>query len=45
VIFEPVADEWDWLDRLVGQLDEDAARAAGEQPRQQARPTLDKLFP
>jgi antitoxin VapB len=45
VILEPMADDWDWLDRLVGQLDEDAAKAANEQPKQQERPALDKLFP
>jgi antitoxin VapB len=44
VILEPVADDWDWLDPLVGQLDEDAARSADEQPKQQERPVLDKLF-
>jgi len=45
VILEPVADDWDWLDQLVGRLDEDAAKSANEQPKQQARPALDKLFP
>jgi antitoxin VapB len=43
VILESVADDWDWLDRLGGQLDEDAAKAAGEQPKQE-RPALDKLL-
>jgi antitoxin VapB len=45
VILEPVANDWDWLDQLVGQLDEDAAKSANEQPKQQERPALDKLFP
>jgi antitoxin VapB len=45
VILEPVADDWDWLDQLVGQLDEDSAKSANEQPKQQERPALDKLFP
>jgi antitoxin VapB len=44
VILEPVADDWDWLDRLVGQLDEDAAKSSHEQPEPQERPALDRLF-
>jgi antitoxin VapB len=32
VILEPIADDWDWLNALVGKLDEDAAKFAGEQP-------------
>lgn len=44
VILEPVASDWAWLNTAVGQLDEDAARAAGEQIGQQDRPALDALF-
>ena len=44
VILEPVASDWGWLDAVVGQLDEDAARAATEQPGPQERPALDDLF-
>jgi len=44
VILEPMADDWDWLDRLVGQFDENAAKAATEQPKQQERPEIDELF-
>ena len=44
VILEPVADDWSWLDAIAGKLDEDFARAAAEQPQQQERPALDKLF-
>jgi antitoxin VapB len=44
VILEPVAEDWAWLDALVGKLDEDFVRAANEQPEQQERPALDKLF-
>ncbi len=44
VILEPVADDWSWLDAIVGRLDEDFVQAVSEQPRQQDRPTLDKLF-
>lgn len=41
VILEPVADNWDWLDALVGPLDEDFASAAAEKPKEQERPALD----
>ena len=44
VILEPVASDWDWLNTAVGQLDEDAAQAAGERVVQQQRPALDALF-
>ena len=44
VILEPVAEDWAWLDALVGRLDEDAAKAAEEDPGEQQRPALDRLF-
>jgi antitoxin VapB len=44
VILEPVAEDWGWLDALVGKLDEDFVEAVGEQPEQQQRPALDRLF-
>jgi antitoxin VapB len=44
VILEPLADDWDWLDAIVGELDEDFERAVAEQPKQQERPDLDELF-
>jgi antitoxin VapB len=44
VILEPVADDWGWLDAIVGMLDADAGTAAHEQIEQQERPELDKLF-
>jgi antitoxin VapB len=44
VILEPMADDWGWLDAIAGKLDDDFARAAAEQPQQQERPALDKLF-
>lgn len=44
VILEPVEDDWTWLDSIAGKLDEDFVRAANEQPKQQNRPALDKLF-
>jgi antitoxin VapB len=44
VILEPVADDWAWLDAIVGKLDDDFAQAVGEQPAEQERPALDELF-
>jgi antitoxin VapB len=44
VILEPLADDWDWLDAIAGQLDEDFAQAVEEQPQEQQRPALDELF-
>jgi antitoxin VapB len=44
VILEPVAEDWTWLDSIVGQLDEDFVQAVNEQPEQQERPALDELF-
>jgi antitoxin VapB len=44
VILEPVSEDWAWLDSIAGKLDRDFARAVDEQPRQQRRPGLDKLF-
>jgi antitoxin VapB len=44
VILEPLADDWSWLDAIVGELDEDLVRAVDERPEQQERPALEKLF-
>jgi len=44
VILEPVADDWLWLEALIGPVDDDFARAAAEQPAEQDRPELD-FFP
>lgn len=44
VILEPVTEDWAWLDAITGKLDKDFASGASEQPEQQARPALDKLF-
>ena len=44
VILEPVTEDWAWLDAVTGKLDEDFVSRASEQPEQQARPALDKLF-
>jgi antitoxin VapB len=32
VILEPVAEDWAWLDAILGKLDDDFVRAVGEQP-------------
>lgn len=44
VILQPIASDWTWLDAVIGQLDEDAARDAMEQPCPQGRPALNDLF-
>jgi antitoxin VapB len=44
VILEPVAEDWSWLDAIAGKLDRDFVEAVEEQPGQQERPALDKLF-
>jgi antitoxin VapB len=44
VILEPVAEDWDWLDALAGELDKDLIEAVNQQPAAQQRPALRKLF-
>lgn len=44
VILEPVTEDWAWLDAVTGKLDEDFVSGASEQPEQQARSALDRLF-
>lgn len=44
VILEPVTEDWAWLDAVTGKLEEDFASGASEQPAQQARQALDRLF-
>ena len=41
VILEPVAQDWAWLDQVVGEVDKDFVAATNEQPREQDRPALD----
>jgi antitoxin VapB len=43
VILEPVADDWAWVDDLVGPVDDDFIEAVAEQPAAQDRPALDHL--
>jgi antitoxin VapB len=44
VILEPMAEDWSWLDSIVGELDEDFIQAVDEQPEAQERHALEKLF-
>jgi antitoxin VapB len=44
VILEPMAEDWTWLDSIAGKLDEDFVQAVRQEPRQQERPALKKLF-
>ena len=44
VILEPVPEDWTWLDSIAGKLDADLVQAVEEQPEQQERPALEKLF-
>ena len=44
VILEPLADDWDRLDAIAGQLDHDLVEAVKERPEHQERPELDELF-
>lgn len=49
VVLEPVAaekDEWAWLERVVGPVDEDFKRAALDRPKEpiQERPEVDEFF-
>jgi antitoxin VapB len=44
VILEPIAEDLVWLDSIAGMLDADFVQAVDEQPRQQKRPAIEKLF-
>ncbi|MER9233236.1 type II toxin-antitoxin system VapB family antitoxin [Mesorhizobium sp. M0622] len=44
VILEPLAQDWAWLDKVIGPLDDDFAEAALERPAEQHRPALDETF-
>lgn len=45
VLLEPIPDNWDWLDRVAGPVDEDFERAALDRAKDQKRPELDEVFP
>jgi antitoxin VapB len=44
VILEPLTDNWQWLDAITEKLDDDFVQAVREQPGQQDRPGLEKIF-
>lgn len=44
IVLEPIAEDWDWLDAIVGVIDEDFEIAVNESVEQQNRPELDDLF-
>ena len=44
IVLEPVPESWEWLDALVGEVDEDFVSAVREQPEATERPDLDKVF-
>ncbi len=41
IILEPAVDDWDWLTKLTGHVDDDFASAVEEKSPQQDRPALD----
>ena len=43
VILEPIAEDWAWLDHVIGPVDEAFEHAAREQPSEQERPALESL--
>lgn len=44
IILEPLAQDWAWLDQVIGTLDDDFVEATLERPAEQDRPALDDLF-
>jgi antitoxin VapB len=44
IVLEPVPESWEWLDALVGEVDEDLVSAVREQPEAAERPELGKVF-
>jgi antitoxin VapB len=44
IVLEPVPESWEWLDAIVGELDEDFVSAVREQPEGTERPELGKVF-
>ncbi len=41
IILEPIVEDWDWLETVIGPVDDDFVEAATEQPAEQQRPELD----
>jgi antitoxin VapB len=46
IVLEPIEDEWAWLARVVGPVDEAFERAVLDRPRDppQPRPEIDEFF-
>jgi antitoxin VapB len=44
VILEPMAEDWAWLDKICGKLDQDFIDAVNEKPEEQKRADLDDIF-
>ena len=44
VVLEPIGEDWDWLDEVMGPVDADFADATREAPPAQLRRELDDLF-
>ena len=44
VILEPVADDWAWLEAVIGPVDADFEAAVEEEVPQQERPEIDDFF-
>lgn len=44
VVLEPLPQDWAWLDRVIGRLDDDFVNAVQERPEEQKRPALDDVF-
>ena len=44
VILEPIAQDWKWLEGIIGPVDEVFEREATRQPAEQERPGLADLF-
>ena len=43
-VSRPSTDEWAWLDDVAGKMSDDFFADGRQQPAQQIRPELDKLF-
>jgi antitoxin VapB len=43
VILEPVAQDWAWLQAIIGPVEASFEEAVGEKPAEQERPALDFL--
>ncbi|WP_165779600.1 hypothetical protein [Mesorhizobium sanjuanii] len=44
MIDEPLPQDWDWLDQVVGMVDDDFVEAVLERSAEQVRPSLDDAF-